>query len=68
MPVTPSVKVFVDVEGRGPENGVGEMMQHDMPRALTLEEIPAIVNDYANAARNAIAAGFDGIELHGANG
>lgn len=64
----PGVKVFVDVEGRGPENGVGEMVQHDMPRALTREEIPAIVNDYAQAARNAIAAGFDGIELHGANG
>ncbi|WLI78199.1 alkene reductase [Kosakonia sp. H02] len=62
------VKVFVDVEGRGPENGVGDMVQHTMPRALTLDEIPAIVNDYAQAARNAIAAGFDGIELHGANG
>lgn len=62
------VKVFVDVEGCGPQNGVGEMVQHAMPRALTLEEIPAIVNDYAQAARNAIAAGFDGIELHGANG
>lgn len=62
------VKVFVDVEGRGPESGVGAMVQHDMPRALRTEEIPAIVNDYAQAARNAIAAGFDGIELHGANG
>lgn len=62
------VKVFVDVEGRGPENGVGDMVQHSMPRALKLEEIPAIINEYAQAARNAIAAGFDGIELHGANG
>ncbi|MFV0262831.1 MAG: alkene reductase [Kluyvera sp.] len=62
------VKVFVDVEGRGPESGVGAMVQHDMPRALRTDEIPAIVNDYAQAARNAIAAGFDGIELHGANG
>ncbi|MFB5642055.1 alkene reductase [Kluyvera ascorbata] len=62
------VKVFVDVEGRGPESGVGAMLQHDMPRALRTDEIPAIVNDYAQAARNAIAAGFDGIELHGANG
>ncbi|MFE4111315.1 alkene reductase [Kosakonia sp. YIM B13611] len=62
------VKVFVDVEGRGPENGVGDMVQYSMPRALAVEEIPAIVNDYAQAARNAIAAGFDGIELHGANG
>ena len=62
------VKVFVDVEGRGPENGVGEMVQHSMPRALTREEIPAIVEQYAQAARNAIAAGFDGVEPHGANG
>ncbi|MBH3023960.1 alkene reductase [Serratia ureilytica] len=62
------VKVFVDVEGRGPEHGVGEMVQHSAPRALMREEIPAIVNDYAQAARNAIAAGFDGVELHGANG
>ncbi|KFC06210.1 N-ethylmaleimide reductase [Trabulsiella guamensis ATCC 49490] len=62
------VKVFVDIEGRGPENGVGEMVQHSMPRALTLEEIPGIIADYAQAARNAIVAGFDGVELHGANG
>ncbi|MFK3704620.1 alkene reductase [Klebsiella sp. NPDC088457] len=62
------VKVFVDVEGRGPENGVGEMVQHSMPRALTREEIAAIVAQYAQAARNAMEAGFDGVELHGANG
>ncbi|MEG0184028.1 MAG: alkene reductase [Stenotrophomonas sp.] len=62
------VKVFVDPQGRGPQGGVGEMVQHAMPRALTIEEIPGIVRDYAQAARNAIAAGFDGIELHGANG
>ncbi|MFH2639333.1 alkene reductase [Klebsiella aerogenes] len=62
------VKVFVDVEGRGPENGVGEMVQHSMPRALTREEIPTIIEQYAQAARNAMAAGFDGVELHGANG
>ncbi len=62
------VKVFVDPQGRGPQGGVGEMVQHSMPRALALEEIPGIVRDYAAAARNAIDAGFDGIELHGANG
>jgi len=62
------VKVFVDPEGRGPQSGVGEMVQHSMPRALSTEEIAGIVRDYATAARNAIAAGFDGIELHGANG
>jgi N-ethylmaleimide reductase len=62
------VKVFVDPQGRGPQGGVGEMVQHSLPRALALEEIPGIVRDYAAAARHAIDAGFDGIELHGANG
>lgn len=38
------------------------------PRALALEELPAIVNDFRQAAANAIAAGFDGVEIHGANG
>ncbi len=38
------------------------------PRALETSEIPGIVERYAQAARNAIAAGFDGVEVHGANG
>jgi N-ethylmaleimide reductase len=38
------------------------------PRALTLEEIPLVVGQFRAAAENARAAGFDGIELHGANG
>ncbi|KAF1012811.1 MAG: N-ethylmaleimide reductase [Stenotrophomonas maltophilia] len=38
------------------------------PRALALEEIPALIADYRHAARNAIAAGFDGVEVHAANG
>ena len=37
-------------------------------RALALEEIPRLIGDYVAAARNAIAAGFDGVQLHGANG
>ena len=36
--------------------------------ALTVDEIAATVEDYARAAANAIAAGFDGVEIHGANG
>lgn len=73
-PVAPSailadgVKVFVDVKEQGPESGVGEMIQHTMPRELTIPEIKAIIQDYAHAAKNAIEAGFDGVELHGANG
>lgn len=38
------------------------------PRALELDELPGIVNDFRQAAANAIAAGFDGVEIHGANG
>jgi 2,4-dienoyl-CoA reductase-like NADH-dependent reductase (Old Yellow Enzyme family) len=38
------------------------------PRALELDEIPAIVEQYRKGAENAKTAGFDGVELHGANG
>ena len=37
------------------------------PRALRDDEIPGLIDDYRRAARNAIAAGFDGVEIHGAN-
>lgn len=38
------------------------------PRALAIEELPGIVADYARATRNALEAGFDGVEIHAANG
>jgi NADH:flavin oxidoreductase / NADH oxidase family len=38
------------------------------PRALQIEEMPYIVQQYARGARNALAAKFDGVEVHGANG
>jgi 2,4-dienoyl-CoA reductase-like NADH-dependent reductase (Old Yellow Enzyme family) len=38
------------------------------PRALDLEEIQQVVTDYQQAAKNALRAGFDGVEIHGANG
>ena len=38
------------------------------PRALATAEIPEIVEQYRHAARNALAAGFDGVEIHAANG
>ena len=37
-------------------------------RALELSEIPRVIADYVHAAKNAIAAGFDGVQIHGANG
>lgn len=39
-----------------------------IPRSLTLDEIRGIVDDFRQAARNAVEAGFDGVEIHGANG
>jgi N-ethylmaleimide reductase len=44
------------------------MQPFDMPRALELSEIPAVIAEYAQATRNALAAGFDGVELHSASG
>ena len=41
---------------------------YEVPRALTEEEIPGIIEDYRKAAEHAKAAGFDGVEIHGANG
>jgi N-ethylmaleimide reductase len=38
------------------------------PRAATLDDIKRTLDEYANAARNAIAAGFDGVQVHSANG
>ncbi|EKF60743.1 oxidoreductase [Agrobacterium albertimagni AOL15] len=62
-PVAPSAiraatKTFVN-------NGFADVSE---PRALELDELPGIVNDFRQAAANAIAAGFDGVEVHGANG
>lgn len=62
-PVAPSAiraqtKTFVN-------NGFADVSE---PRALELDELPGIVNDFRQAAANAIAAGFDGVEIHGANG
>ncbi len=48
-------------------DGTGFVMTSD-PRALELSEIPRILEDYRRAARNARAAGFDGVEIHAANG
>lgn len=41
---------------------------HGKSRAASLQEIEELISDYAQAAKNAIRAGFDGVEIHGANG
>ena len=50
------------------KDGAPKFVATSAPRALAIEEIPGIVEDYRHAARNAVAAGFDGVELHAANG
>ncbi|WP_158809775.1 alkene reductase [Beijerinckia sp. L45] len=47
------------------ESGPADLSE---PRALELSEIPGIVGDYVKAAENAKTAGFDGVEIHAANG
>lgn len=49
-------------------DGIGRMLDCPTPRALSLTDIAAIIEDYRHAARNAVLAGFDGVEIHGANG
>ncbi|OLT38008.1 alkene reductase [Actinomadura sp. CNU-125] len=44
------------------------MLDHPVPREMTRDDIAGAVADFAAAARNAIDAGFDGVEIHGANG
>lgn len=49
-------------------DGKGTFAETSEPRALELSEIPGLIEDYRKAARTAIDAGFDGVEIHAANG
>ena len=63
LPVAPSAIGF---EGKAfTHEGLKDVVT---PRALALEEIPGIVEQFRAGARNALEAGFDGVEIHGANG
>jgi N-ethylmaleimide reductase len=44
------------------------LKSYELPRALTLDEIPDVIADFRQGAENAKRAGFDGVEIHGANG
>jgi 2,4-dienoyl-CoA reductase-like NADH-dependent reductase (Old Yellow Enzyme family) len=46
----------------------GSKVPHALPRALAESELPAVAEEFASAARNAVDAGLDGVELHAANG
>lgn len=52
-------EIYTDAQG---------MLPHSVPRAMTADDIARAIGEYAQAARLAIEAGFDGIEVHAANG
>ena len=68
QPLAPSAIIARDSYPWGIENGKEGRVAAVAPRALEKEEIQDIIRDFANGAKNAIAAGFDGVEIHGANG
>ena len=63
LPVAPSA-----LKAAGQAMTYNGLQDFETPHALTLTEMPDIVTDYATAAHNAKAAGFDGVEIHAANG
>jgi N-ethylmaleimide reductase len=68
LPVAPSAikpagNAFIENE-----RGEGELVPFVTPRSLQIEEIPYIVRQYARGSKNALEAGFDGVEIHSANG
>jgi N-ethylmaleimide reductase len=64
VPVAPSA---VPIQGSQHYTSQGPK-DYETPHALTVDEIKQIVKDYGQAAKNAMKAGFDGVELHSANG
>jgi N-ethylmaleimide reductase len=66
LPVAPSA-VAISAEYKA-MTAAGKVAAYETPRALETDEIPGIVAAFKEAARNAMAAGFDGVEIHGANG
>ncbi|MCW2256500.1 N-ethylmaleimide reductase [Providencia alcalifaciens] len=67
-PVAPSALSAGTRTSLRDENGQATRADTSMPRALELDEIPGIVNDFRQAVANAREAGFDMVELHGAHG
>ncbi len=62
-PVAPSA-----IAAEGHVSILRPLRNYPVPRALELNEIPGLIAEYRKGAENAKAAGFDGVEIHGANG
>jgi N-ethylmaleimide reductase len=67
LPVAPSAVPIVG-NGMMAMTADGKVVPYETPRALETEEVAGIVEAFRQAARNALTAGFDGVEIHGANG
>src|SRR3977135_395550 len=66
LPVAPSaVPISADLKTMTAD---GKVVSYETPRALETDEIAGVVDSFRQAARNALNAGFDGVEIHGANG
>lgn len=65
VPVAPSALSPVGGQAFTPDFS---LVPFEIPRALDIDELPGIINDFRQAAENALAAGFDGVEIHSANG
>ena len=68
LPVAPSAVHPAGMAFIENERGEGELVPFVTPRALQIEEMPYIVQQYARGGKNALNAGFDGVEIHAANG
>jgi len=66
LPVAPSAVAIPPDLKTGMADG--KVVTYETPRALETSESPAVVDAYRQAAQNALQAGFDGVEIHGANG
>jgi N-ethylmaleimide reductase len=65
LPVAPSA---VPIAGLTTMTANGKTEPYETPRALETDEIADVIDSFRQAARNALKAGFDGVEIHGANG
>lgn len=63
LPIAPSA-----IAAEGHPNLLRPVRPYTTPRAIELSEIPSIIEEFKQAAINAQKAGFDGVEIHGANG
>ncbi|WP_423840933.1 alkene reductase [Vibrio mytili] len=69
LPIAPSPLAPVETQvWIADEQGNGNMVDCVEPREMTQQDIDRVVSDFANAAKRAIDAGFDGVEIHGGNG